>query len=166
MWNGPIQREVAARTRIARQGGSGHAGFVGDRGDGRRVRVRYAAVILGMTLTAVVATASRGDEPADKDWVGKQVVSDLLANLKKAGSIAYELRGLVRFEKGELDQAIADFTEAIRLDPRNSDAYVNRGAAWMSKHELDKALIDLNEVIRLDPHDSSALWESRQSSGR
>ncbi len=33
-------------------------------------------------------------------------------------------------KKGEYDKAIADFTEAIRLDPKDARAYYNRGVAW------------------------------------
>ena len=53
--------------------------------------------------------------------------------------------------KKEYDKAIADYTEAIRLDPRNAERLRNRGIAWRSKKEYDKAIADYNEAIRLDP---------------
>lgn len=52
---------------------------------------------------------------------------------------------------GELDIAIGDYTEAIRLDP--DVAYYNsRGAVWYLKREYDKALADYTEVIRIVPN--------------
>ena len=36
-------------------------------------------------------------------------------------------------DKGECDKAIADFTEAIRLDPQSASAYYDRGRAWAEK---------------------------------
>jgi tetratricopeptide (TPR) repeat protein len=49
------------------------------------------------------------------------------------------------------DKIVADYTEAIRLDPKDPSAYVGRGYAWIAKTEYDKALSDFNEAIRLDP---------------
>jgi tetratricopeptide (TPR) repeat protein len=56
-----------------------------------------------------------------------------------------------RLPKGDLDQAIADYTEAIRRDPQDTTAYYNRGNAYRCKGEFDHAIADYTEVIRLDP---------------
>jgi tetratricopeptide (TPR) repeat protein len=64
---------------------------------------------------------------------------------------AYNNRGYDRYSAGDCDKAIADYNEAIRLDPRFALAYNNRGMAWWDKGDRDKALADYNEAIRLDP---------------
>ena len=64
---------------------------------------------------------------------------------------AYHNRGIAWGEKKEYDKAIADFDEAIRLDPKDAVAYNNRGIAWHDKREYDKAIADYTEAIRLDP---------------
>ena len=48
-------------------------------------------------------------------------------------------------------QAMADFTEAIRLDPNNAVAYNERGTAFHQSAEYNRALEDLNQAIRLNP---------------
>ncbi|MBN2021958.1 MAG: trypsin-like peptidase domain-containing protein, partial [Pirellulales bacterium] len=59
----------------------------------------------------------------------------------------------------EYDRAIADYTEAIRLDPKNALAYFFRGFAYRHKHEYDSAIADFTEAIRLDPKDADAyVW--------
>ncbi len=68
-----------------------------------------------------------------------------------ASEIAWGYRGSVWQEKGELDNAIRDFTEAIRLDPKLTQTYNNRGIAWSNKGELDNAIKDFTEAFRLDP---------------
>src|ERR1700722_19857533 len=45
-------------------------------------------------------------------------------------SPAYVRRGLVWSEKGETDIAIADYSEAIRLEPRVAEVYLDRGSCW------------------------------------
>ena len=58
----------------------------------------------------------------------------------------------------DYDRAIADFTEAIRLDPKDDWAYYYRAQSWNAKGEYDKAIADLTEAIRLDPNDASVYY--------
>jgi tetratricopeptide (TPR) repeat protein len=71
-------------------------------------------------------------------------------------AIAYNNRGFVWHDKGDLDRAIADYNEAIRLDPKQANAYVNRGVVWREKGDLDGAIAEYNEAIRLDPEQAIA----------
>jgi tetratricopeptide (TPR) repeat protein len=60
-------------------------------------------------------------------------------------------RGVAYYGKGDLDKAIADYAEAIRLDPKYALAYYNRGVAYEKKGEWDNAIAEYTEAIRLDP---------------
>lgn len=51
----------------------------------------------------------------------------------------------------DADRAIADYTAAIRLDPKYANAYFNRGNGYNSKNDTARAIADYTEVIRLDP---------------
>ena len=46
-------------------------------------------------------------------------------------------KGDAAVEKGDLDLAIAEFSDAIRLDPKNALAYSGRGNAYKRKAALD-----------------------------
>jgi tetratricopeptide (TPR) repeat protein len=50
------------------------------------------------------------------------------------------------------DQAIENFTHAIRLDPNFAGAYNIRGYAYQAKNDTDRAIADYNQAIRLDPN--------------
>ena len=58
--------------------------------------------------------------------------------------------------KVNFDKVIANFTENIRLDPKDAEAYLNRGVAYLDKGEDDKAIADFTEAIRLNPKDDEA----------
>jgi len=54
------------------------------------------------------------------------------------------------------DMAIADYTQAIRLEPKLVAAYHNRGIAYANKGDYEKAIIDYNQAIQLDPNNATA----------
>ena len=47
----------------------------------------------------------------------------------------YFNRGAYWQHKKDYDKAIADYNQAIRLDPMYAPVYVNRGAAWGAKKD-------------------------------
>ena len=57
---------------------------------------------------------------------------------------------------GELDEAIAECSEAIRLNPKDATAYWTRGDAYTKKGDYDTAIADYTEAIRLDPQNALA----------
>jgi len=61
-------------------------------------------------------------------------------------------RALERSRHGDLDRAIADFDEAVRLAPRNSDLYRYRARDLGRMRRWDRALADYERAIRLDPN--------------
>ncbi len=46
---------------------------------------------------------------------------------------------------------MADYADALRLDPGNPAIWVSRGNEWRKDLKLDTAVADFNEAIRLDP---------------
>jgi tetratricopeptide (TPR) repeat protein len=49
----------------------------------------------------------------------------------------------------DLDGAIADYDQAIKLNPKFGLAYKNRGKAKQEKGDLDGAIADFNRAIKL-----------------
>lgn len=68
-------------------------------------------------------------------------------------------RGNQKLELGDFDGAIAEFDEAIRLNPQFAEAYRRRGHAHWGKEDWDMAITDYNEAIRLNPKNAQAYWD-------
>ena len=66
---------------------------------------------------------------------------------------AFFERGKLAHKAGARDQAIADYTAAIRIDPTFAEVYNRRGNAYLDKGECDRAISDYSRAIRLDPED-------------
>ena len=52
-------------------------------------------------------------------------------------------------DKGDYDQAIKDYSEAIKLKPGLADAWYNRGVAYYTEDNYDQAIKDFSEAIKL-----------------
>ena len=46
---------------------------------------------------------------------------------------------------------MADFDQAIALDPRFAEAHNCRGIVWKDKGDLNRAIADFSQSIKLDP---------------
>ncbi len=66
-------------------------------------------------------------------------------------SAAFNNRATGYIAKRDLGRALADYTEAIRLDPDSGTAYYNRGRILEKRGELDRALADYASAIRGAP---------------
>jgi tetratricopeptide (TPR) repeat protein len=75
-------------------------------------------------------------------------------------SIAYQNRGYQFGRKNDTESAILDYSEAIRINPRNAQAWTNRGARLQRKKEYQRAIEDHTQAIRLDQNHKDA-WFNR-----
>jgi tetratricopeptide (TPR) repeat protein len=73
-------------------------------------------------------------------------------------ALVYGNRGWCYTKKGNDDQAIRDFTESIRLDPRPLYSVLDRGLAYVRKGEYEKARADLNVALEKDPNLTEAYF--------
>jgi spermidine synthase len=71
--------------------------------------------------------------------------------------------GIAFASKGQIDQAIAEFREALRLEPDSAQTHWHLGAALADRGALDEAAEHLRRSVQLDPanedarHDLAAL---------
>ena len=108
-------------------------------------------------------TSSDGDKPAS-GWIRRDNVTPYAKALdsfnaqlrRNPNARSFRARGRIRGGRGEFDEAIADFNEAIRIDPSHGDGYVGRANAWIGKDEYDKAITDCSEAIRHAANNAAA----------
>jgi tetratricopeptide (TPR) repeat protein len=80
------------------------------------------------------------------------VIDETTKNLANA----YYFRASARIGKSDLDGAIGDYGQALRLDPADADYFNNRAAAYEAKNDMDKAFADYNAAIKANPKSVTA----------
>jgi hypothetical protein len=87
--------------------------------------------------------------------------SALLVNTSTAGNAplklnnpqdakTYYVRGLTRFDKGDLSGAVADFNQAIQTQSDYSEAYFYRALAYFDLKQMPKSIADYSKAIALN----------------
>jgi Flp pilus assembly protein TadD len=80
---------------------------------------------------------------------------------------AYNHRGIAYYKQGQYDQAIADYTKALEINPKYADVYNNRAYAYYYLKDYGRAWADLHEAQQLGAKiDTGFLKILREASGR
>jgi len=112
--------------------------------------VKNGIAIIGIAVLILLA----GGSAACSSSIAGAIASDLFGN-KPSATDAYD-RGKEFYRIGNYNQAIAEFTEWIQLNPDSSVGYYNRGNAYLGIKDYDRAIADYDKAIELDPKSASA----------
>lgn len=95
--------------------------------------------------------ARQVDLQNEEAWKKAEEFSSLQIEQNPKSAFWYRERGYARWWLKKYDPAIADLTEAIRLDPTDSTTYAYRGEllSYQKKHQA--AIEDLTKAIELSP---------------
>ncbi len=121
----------------------------------------YILVILAVVMIAVSVSPPKNRVKSVQDFLEKyeeDKLKEAIARLPKLthlnpdcpGAVHYN-RGIDSVKEGNLEGAIANFTEAIRLKTNIAEAYCCRGDAYVLKRDLGGAIADFTEAILVNP---------------
>jgi tetratricopeptide (TPR) repeat protein len=126
--------------------------------------LRRVAVIL-VLLVAGCSSTSRAEKLDAKGRREKkpQIAIDLISQaieLEPQRADFWLHRGDARAKQGDMDGAIADYTESIRLEA-SARTHLHRARARRAKKLFDLALADISATIELDPDYEAAAEKER-----
>jgi predicted O-linked N-acetylglucosamine transferase (SPINDLY family) len=95
--------------------------------------------------------ALSGAYVAAGNWAGAKKLLGQVVRKKDAQAGHFCLRGMAAQHLGELDEALADFKTAARLDPGFADAWLSLADLFRLKNETDKATSCIQQALGLSP---------------
>ena len=100
----------------------------------------------GVDVSGLVAKASGTRNLQDKIKLLNEAIQ-----LDPRSAEAFALRADAHMLEGDLDLAIADYTQAIGLNPTAGTPHNNRGVAYARKGKHAQAIQDFDQAIQLNP---------------
>ena len=104
---------------------------------------------------AVTGAITDCDQQHDRSLVARGC--DELIHQGRLDYPAYINRGNTYRANGDLDSAIADFSEAIRIGPDLPQGYNNRGLTYAVAGKYDEAIADFSKSLEINPEDAITL---------
>jgi tetratricopeptide (TPR) repeat protein len=79
-------------------------------------------------------------------------VTSVGENFSSVDTVIVRERAITADGKMVYDRAIADYSQAIQLDPDYAPVYSDRGNVYSDKKDYDRAIADYSQAIRLNPN--------------
>ncbi len=115
-----------------------------------RISTRRAGLLPVLAGLIILAFAVRA-------WLQVRTWKDSLTLFQHAAAVteenymAHNNLGILLADAGRLDEAIAQYREALRIRPTFAFTQNNMGNALMQKGKLPEAILHFNKALRLDP---------------
>ena len=111
---------------------------------GRRTLLLFAAVAVGLG----VASGRRNQDYSSEETIWSDTVAKNPANSRAHNNLGNAWMKM----PGRMNEAVAQYEEALRLKPDYAEAHNNMGNAWMTVPDrLDDAIAQYREALRLNP---------------
>jgi tetratricopeptide (TPR) repeat protein len=112
---------------------------------------RYQVIALSVAGWAVIVLCLGLTRQQLGYWKDSETLSRHALEVTENNYFAHYNLGIVLGMKGQTDEAISQFQEAIRLVPDYIEAHYNLGVALNKKGQIDEAIRQYQEAIRLKP---------------
>jgi tetratricopeptide (TPR) repeat protein len=120
-------------------------------------------LVLGIISAGSVCPAFAGGE--EEGATQEKVIRALSVAIAKepADPELYNERAYAYVVTGKYDNAVTDYTTALKIDPANAETYFNRGLLYeMHMGEFDRAIKDFEQALGIDKEMVDAYLEMAQ----
>jgi tetratricopeptide (TPR) repeat protein len=120
-----------------------------------RVQIRISREMLYLTLVTKALMSYEAKDYDDAIACFSTAISQAIVPEQMIDpSAAYFYRGRIYDDKSDFERAIAEYDQAIALNPHDVKLYINRGLAYTNKGDTDHAIADFDYAIKLKPKDA------------
>jgi tetratricopeptide (TPR) repeat protein len=100
---------------------------------------------------------AKSEVPQDRIDACTRLIDTLRLQGRDLAQALYQ-RGAGHAAKGEYQEAVRDYTQALKFAPDASDALYNRGGAYSKLARWDDALADFDALLKIVPNDPNTYY--------
>ncbi len=89
-------------------------------------------------------------------WSSSETLWQRAIAVTENNAFALTSLGNAYFDQGQVDAAILEYQESVRVVPGYASGHVNLGVALLNRGRQDEAVSELRAALRLDPNDEAA----------
>jgi tetratricopeptide (TPR) repeat protein len=108
--------------------------------------------VAGVLLLACLFTTSR----QLSYWQDSETLFGHAARVTDRNYIAFSNHGQALFKQGKVDEAVAEYEQAVAIDPNLDAARLGLGEALMQERKFDAATEQFSKVLEANPENSAA----------
>jgi Flp pilus assembly protein TadD len=116
---------------------------------------RARPFVVGLGVAALVASAAASARQV-RTWRDSETLFRHACEVTDDNAMAHGALGKALAKKDRLQEAMAEFDQALRIDPERADAHESRGETLARLGDFDAAIAEFRTTVRLDPRDSIA----------
>ncbi len=91
-------------------------------------------------------------------WQNSKTIFTHTLNITKNNSIAHYELGMAYDHVGKLNEAVLNYNEALKIDPRYAQAHHNLGIVLIRQGNTEAAIYHYNQALQIDPNYSKAYY--------
>lgn len=115
------------------------------------------ATLVGVALTTLIACLIYTGSKNYNSWCTTEQITNSYPPAQLVTAMDYFEKANYEYDRGNCDEALADFGKSIELNNSYPQAYNNRAYTYMKMGMYDQALTDLNSALEIDPNYLHAL---------
>lgn len=99
-----------------------------------------------------------------KDDEARKALSKAIEKFERH-ALAYERRGHVNMQLGNLEDALYDFNKSIKINPNSADVYYGQGKVYVKQGKIDEAIEAFGQAAKTSIPHQSIYWKARRMKG-